>query len=111
MTQLGLFALARGGVFHAPDVAVGAVRSYRTISPLPRTLAGRSAVSSLWHCPEPFAWLVAVCHHRVLPCPDFPRPDLHRRAITYPHMALYDATDPDGKEVAETIHLIFCVLG
>jgi hypothetical protein len=27
------------------------VRSYRTVSPLPRAPAGRSAVCSLWHCP------------------------------------------------------------
>ena len=31
-----LFGLAPGGVCHAADVTAGAVRSYRTISPLPR---------------------------------------------------------------------------
>ena len=31
-----LFGLAPGGVYHATDVAAGAVRSYRTLSPLPR---------------------------------------------------------------------------
>ena len=30
-----LFGLAPGGVYPATDVATGAVRSYRTISPLP----------------------------------------------------------------------------
>ena len=31
-----LFGLAPGGVCHAGDVAAAAVRSYRTVSPLPR---------------------------------------------------------------------------
>ena len=31
-----LFGLAPGGVYHAASVAAGAVRSYRTFSPLPR---------------------------------------------------------------------------
>ena len=36
-----LFGLAPGGVYPATSLARGAVRSYRTISPLPRTAAGR----------------------------------------------------------------------
>ena len=32
-----LFGLAPCGVYHASDVTVGAVRSYRTFSPLPAT--------------------------------------------------------------------------
>ena len=45
-----LFGLAPGGVCHASPVAGAAVRSYRTLSPLP---PGRSAtvVCSLWHFP------------------------------------------------------------
>ena len=45
-----LFGLAPGGVCHAALVAEGAVRSYRTLSPLP---PGRSAaaVCFLLHCP------------------------------------------------------------
>ncbi len=35
MTARGLLALARGGVCHASFVTEGAVRSYRTFSPLP----------------------------------------------------------------------------
>jgi len=48
-----LFGLAPGGVFHAAAVAGGAVRSYRTVSPLPPArLAGTgSAVCFLWHYP------------------------------------------------------------
>jgi len=47
-----LFGLAPGGVCHAADVTAGAVRSYRTVSPLPRLVTQRAAaVCSLWHCP------------------------------------------------------------
>ena len=43
-----LCGLAPGGVCHAAAVAGGAVRSYRTLSPLP---SRRPAVCFLWHCP------------------------------------------------------------
>ena len=50
-----LFDLAPGGVYLADAVTGGAVRSYRTLSPLPPTRpeAGNVglAVCSLWHCP------------------------------------------------------------
>src|SRR5215469_16663857 len=45
-----LLGLAPGGVCRAAAVTGGAVRSYRTLSPLPPALAG-SAVCFLWHCP------------------------------------------------------------
>jgi len=62
-----LFGLAPGGVYRAPRVTTRAVRSYRTVSPLPvppsprlrRTvpawprLERSSAVCSLWHFPWP----------------------------------------------------------
>ena len=41
-----LHDLARGGVYRAPDVATRAVRSYRTLSPLP-VLVGRISESTL----------------------------------------------------------------
>jgi hypothetical protein len=44
-----LFGLAPHGVYRAPAVAGGAVRSYRTVSPLP---SFRRAVCSLWHFPS-----------------------------------------------------------
>ncbi|SRR5579872_1672883 len=44
-----LFGLAPGGVCQAAAVTVGAVRSYRTFSPLPQLFA--AAVCFLWHCP------------------------------------------------------------
>jgi len=46
-----LLDLAGGGVSPAGDVAAAAVRSYRTISPLPEPLARPSAVCFLWHFP------------------------------------------------------------
>jgi hypothetical protein len=48
-----LFGLAPGGVYPAAGVTIGAVRSYRTISPLPcarKTDSG--AVYFLWHFPS-----------------------------------------------------------
>ena len=45
-----LFGLAPGGVYRAAPVAGSAVRSYRTLSPLPRAEA-RLAVCFLWHFP------------------------------------------------------------
>src|SRR5687767_7218957 len=44
-----LFGLAPGGVCRAPRVTAGAVRSYRTISPLP---VSPRAVCFLLHCPS-----------------------------------------------------------
>src|SRR5579859_2628014 len=47
-----LLGLAPGGVYHAASVAGRAVRSYRTLSPLPfAALNRRKAVCSLWHFP------------------------------------------------------------
>jgi len=46
-----LFGLAPGGVCRAAGVAAGAVRSYRTVSPLPRHTQHPAAVCSLWHFP------------------------------------------------------------
>ena len=65
-----LFGLAPGGVCPAASVTAGAVRSYRTISPLPQQIHA-AAVCFLWHCP----W---VCTRRMLSgtvcprSPDFP---------------------------------------
>jgi len=65
-----LFGLAPGGVCHAATVTGGAVRSYRTLSPLPGPKA--QAVCSLWHFPwgrprRPLAGTVFPWS------PDFPR--------------------------------------
>jgi hypothetical protein len=46
-----LFGLAPGGVCRAAGVTAGAVRSCRTISPLPRLTHDAEAVCFLWHCP------------------------------------------------------------
>src|ERR1700688_269424 len=50
-----LFGLAPGGVCRAVSVAGNAVRSYRTVSPLPRPKRyAAAAVCSLWHFPWGF---------------------------------------------------------
>ena len=72
-----LFGLAPGGVCRAVLVAENAVRSYRTVSPLPvtRDLSREPAVSFLWHCPwgRPRLALPGT----VFPwSPDFPPPSL-----------------------------------
>lgn len=72
-----LFGFAPGGVYHAAPVARGAVRSYRTLSPLPEPWnlkdSNAPAVCSLWHFPwgRPRRTLSGT----VLPwSPDFPPP-------------------------------------
>src|SRR6516165_3988710 len=80
-----LLGLAPGGVFPAAAVAGGAVRSYRTVSPLPpaRHAGDGPAVYFLWH----FPW---GCPRRALPgtappwSPDFPLPAHRRRAAIRP---------------------------
>ena len=49
-----LFGLAPGGVYPAVRVTTNAVRSYRTISPLPlnKCSPAEQAVYFLWHCPS-----------------------------------------------------------
>ena len=47
-----LFGLAPDGVFRAASLALRAVRSYRTFSPLPASLAKRRRFDFLWHCPS-----------------------------------------------------------
>ncbi len=46
-----LFGLAPGGVYRAASVTRRAVRSYRTLSPLPRNETIAVAVCFLWHFP------------------------------------------------------------
>ena len=80
-----LLGLAPGGVFPAAAVAGGAVRSYRTVSPLPpdRHAGDGPAVYFLWH----FPW---GRPRRALPgtappwSPDFPLPAHRRKAAIRP---------------------------
>jgi len=70
-TQPSLFDLAPGGACHASRVAARAVRSYRTLSPLPRRRGGLLSVALSLKRPKP--------PRRALPgtvpswSPDFPR--------------------------------------
>jgi hypothetical protein len=96
-----LFGLAPGGVYRAVAVAGDAVRSYRTLSPLP---AGRSpsAVCFLWHCP----W---GRPRRVLPgtvfpwSPDFPPPPPRAaKAVIRPSGALDDSRETALSKIGAT---------
>jgi len=65
-----LFGLAPGGVCRAVHVTVAAVRSYRTLSPLPRSRK-TGAVCFLWHFP--WSRLRRTLSGTVFPwSPDFP---------------------------------------
>ena len=96
-----LFGLAPCGVYPASAIAAGAVRSYRTISPLPLRGAafwtspsatpGRppkggvaEAVSFLWHWPSVslYAHVPDVIRHTALRSSDFPPPDHPRDQAT-----------------------------
>jgi len=67
-----LLGLAGGGVYPAGTVTGAAVRSYRTISPLPvsRRIGAIGCVVSVALSRE--LPRVAVNHHRALSCSDFP---------------------------------------
>src|SRR6201996_1514546 len=68
-----LFGLAPCGVYLATAFTGGAVRSYRTFSPLPRAMAP-VAVCSLWHWPSLSldAQIPDVIRHTALRSSDFP---------------------------------------
>ena len=70
-----LFGLAPCGVCPATAIAGGAVRSYRTFSPLPACLRKR-AVYFLLHWPSLCleAQIPGVTRHTALRSPDFPPP-------------------------------------
>ncbi len=77
----GLFDLARGGVCRAPAVASRAVRSYRTVSPLPDPdCSGHRRSVLCGTFPRPAVGRVGVTHHRVLSCSDFPQTRLREPA-------------------------------
>ena len=79
-----LFGLAPDGVFRAASLALRAVVSYTTFSPLPAALAKHRRFDFLWHCPSEglstFRPRISqsirtwVTRHRALWCSDFPLP-------------------------------------
>ena len=92
-----LFGLAPGGVCRAVRVAASAVRSYRTLSPLPRSRKTR-AVCFLWHFP--WSRLRRTLSGTVFPwSPDFP----HRRrkpatgAVIQPAGVMIDLISCNGR--------------
>ena len=68
LTAVLLFGLAPGGVYPATGIAVGAVRSYHTISPLPHRGGIFSVALSVGSRPPGVTW------HPALWSPDFPLP-------------------------------------
>ena len=70
-----LFGLAPCGVYPATAFTGGAVRSYRTFSPLPQAMKPM-AVFSLWHWPSLSldAQIPDVIRHTALRSSDFPLP-------------------------------------
>ena len=75
-SSLSLLGLAPGGVYHAAPVTSRAVRSYRTVSPLPvpsRAIGGLLSVALSVASRRP-----AVSRHPALWSSDFPR---HERAV------------------------------
>ncbi len=94
--RASLFGLAPGGVCHAVDVATRAVRSYRTISPLPAPLARHLGGIFLLH----FPWARAP---QALPgtfarwSPDFPPCALKHTATAWPTLGAHlTRVDPSG---------------
>src|SRR5258706_11358545 len=85
-----LFGLAPGGVCRAACVAAGAVRSYRTVSPLPARDEPAPAVCSLWHFPwgRPRRPLAATVDPW---SPDFPPPGLRPQSPLHPAAAVRPA--------------------
>ena len=95
-----LFGLAPCGVYLAPTLTGRAVRSYRTISPLPRRQASMlarggflperrkvaEAVSFLWHWPSMSfeAHVPDVIRHTALRSSDFPPPDVSGLPLIQP---------------------------
>jgi hypothetical protein len=79
--------LAPGGVCRAPLVTEEAVRSYRTVSPLPtvRTAGGLFSVALSFESPR-----LAVSQHPALRSPDFPRREPFGPATT-PHQLQREA--------------------
>ena len=106
-----LFGLAPGGVCRAATVAGHAVRSYRTVSPLPLSARRRTeAVCFLWH----FPW---GCPRRPLAVtvpsrsPDFPPPGVAGAMATFrvrhrhnnPAAAVRPAGEGDKRAAAQKV--------
>ncbi len=84
-----LFGLAPGGVYPATDVATSAVRSYRTISPLPAKAGGIFSVALSVGLRLP-----GVTWHLALWSPDFP--PFVKTATIQPTLVAYDNVPPQS---------------
>ena len=80
-----LFGLAPNGVYRAPAIALGAVGSYPTFSPLPGEPSGLFSVALAvddilkCHLPRASRPVERVTRHRALRSSDFPPPASRRR--------------------------------
>ena len=89
-----LFALAPGGACRAIDVTADAVRSCRTVSPLPTS---RRAVCSLWRCPASrLGWPLTS----TLPC----------GARTFLPRVVSAGVRPDGSDPVRTVVETACAV-
>ena len=81
-----LFGLAPGGVYHAAAVTVGAVRSYRTLSPLP------AAATRAWQPDRRFAFCGTF--PGVAPAGRYPAPCFRGARTFLPPIAREAAVQP-----------------
>ena len=85
-----LFGLAGGGVYPAASVTTRAVRSYRTISPLPRAHQVRLAFGGIFSVALSLGLRrVGVTNHRTLSSSDFPPASEPMPAIAFAHCRLF----------------------
>ena len=101
-----LFGLAPCGVYPASRLTAGAVRSYRTFSPLP-SRSRTMAVSFLWHWPSRrlHAPVPDVIRHTALRSSDFPPPAAksNRQRPSSPP-AWFILREPNPSQIAVTFH-------
>jgi len=80
-----LFGLAPGGVYRAACVAAGAVRSYRTVSPLPHPKRARRSV-------------LCGTFPKLAPAGRYPAPHVHGARTFLPHrLSAFGDERPPGR--------------
>src|SRR6185436_14000793 len=98
-----LFGLAPRGVCPAGRITPSAVRSYRTISPLP---GFHPAVYFLWHFPSDRKVRPAVSRHAALWRPDFPLPSPGATARVYSLTHIIAVSCTFGRYVCEGLRAL-----
>ena len=90
-----LFGLAPGGVYPATPVAGGAVRSYRTLSPLPRTKPRRFAFCGTFPGVAPAGCYPAPCLHGARTF--LPRAETRKRPSDHLAVRIISPENPEKK--------------